>query len=397
MKISKKNKKICIIGGAGHVGLPLSFLLASKKFDVVSVDIDEAKILKIKNNILPFIEDGLQELINRQENFKLKFTNKYEFISNSKFVFITLGTPIDEYFNPDFQYFYKNLKKIMPYLRNGQILILRSTIFPGTTRKIQQILKDNNLKIGIAFCPERISQGNGIKELLTLPQIIGTSDQKTFSECCTIFKSLKVKILQTTFEEGEVAKLFCNTWRYLKFAIANQFYSICKDKNINFQRVRHAMMYNYDRAKDFPNSGFAAGPCLLKDTMQLSAYSRQLFTFGHSAMLVNETLPEFLINNLKKNTKIQNRFVGILGMAFKPNNDDIRDSLAYKLKKKLEHEGCKILCSDIYIKDKSFVSTKKIIEKCSIIFIGCPHDDYKKIKFKNNTKIVDCWGFYPNF
>ena len=385
--------KISIIGGVGHVGLPLAFSLASKKFDVTSIDVDKKKIEKIKKKVLPFKEKGLMELIKKQDKMSIRFTENYNFIKKSNIVFITLGTPIDEYFNPNFAIFFDNFEKIIPFLKNGQTIILRSTVYPGTTRKIEKILKKKKLKIGLAFFFFLISQGNGEKELVNLPQIISASDNKTYNLCAKIFRNLTPNIIKTNFEEAEVTKLFCNTWRYLKFAIANQFYTICKDKNLNFEIIRNAMMYKYDRAKDFPKSGFAAGPCLLKDTMQLSAYSRQLFTFGHSAMLVNETLPEFLINDLKKNKKIYNVKVGILGMAFKANNDDIRDSLAFKLKKKLEYEGCKVYCSDIYLKDRNFVSTKKILNTCKIIFIGCPHDQYKKIKFKKNIKVVDCWGF----
>ena len=384
--------KISIVGGLGHVGLPLSFTLAVKKFDVTSIDIDIKKIEQIKKNILPFKEKGLLKLIKLQKKLKIRFTDDYDYINKSDVIFITLGTPIDEYFNPNFANFFNNFEKIIPFLKNGQIIILRSTVFPGTTRKIENILKKKKLKVGLAFCPERISQGNGIKELTDLPQIISASDTKTFNVCAKIFKSLSGNIIKTNYEEAEVTKLFCNTWRYLKFAIANQFYTICKDKNLNFDKIRSAMVYKYDRAKDFPKSGFSAGPCLLKDTMQLSAYSRQLFTFGHSAMLVNETLPEFLISDLKKTQRIQNSKVGILGMAFKPNNDDTRDSLAFKLKKKLEYEGCKVFCTDVYMKDKFLVSTKEILNKCDIIFIGCPHDEYKGIKFNKKIKVIDCWG-----
>lgn len=385
--------KISIVGGLGHVGLPLAFSLAQKKYDVTSIDIDKKKIEQIKKKRLPFKEKGLLKLIKIQKKLKIRFTDDYNYIKKSDVIFITLGTPIDEYFNPNFANFFNNFEKIIPFLKNGQTIILRSTVFPGTTRKIDNILKQKKLKIGLAFCPERISQGNGIKELVELPQIISASDNKTFKICSKIFDSLSGNIIKTNFEEAEVTKLFCNTWRYLKFAIANQFYTICKDKNLNFNKIRDAMVYKYDRAKDFPKSGFAAGPCLLKDTMQLSAYSRQLFTFGHSAMLVNETLPEFLISDLKKTHKIQNLKVGILGMAFKPNNDDIRDSLAFKLKKKLEYEGCKVYCSDVYMKDKSLISLNKMLQTCEIIFIGCPHDEYKKIKFNRSIKIIDCWGF----
>ena len=153
------------------------------------------------------------------------------------------------------------------------------------------------------------------------------------------------------------------------------------------------MTEGYDRANDFPKSGFAAGPCLFKDTMQLASFSRQEFTLGHSAMLVNETMPEFLVDKVKAKHNLKNKKIGILGMAFKPDSDDKRESLAYKLKKILIIEGADVSCTDIYIKDKTFKSLSYIKKNCSIVFIGCPHSEYKEIKFSKKINVIDCWGF----
>ena len=347
----------------------------------------------INKKKLPFLEHGLDKVM-KAKNLKIKFSSDLNDLKNIKHIIITLGTPIDEYLNPSYSNFFSMMDKIINILTDDNILILRSTVAPGTTRKILEKLKKKKLKTGIAFCPERISQGNAIEEIYKLPQIISYSDLKTKRACKKIFNNFNKKIIETSFEEAEITKLFCNSWRYIKFAISNEFYKICKLHNLNFEKIRDSMMFNYPRAKDFPKSGFAAGPCLLKDTMQLASFSREQFTFGNSAMLVNETLPDFVVEDLKKKINLKGKKTLILGMAFKPNNDDIRDSLAFRLKKKLVQEGSKVCSHDPYIKEYRNLSVKSLIKKNDIIIIGCPHTQYKKYKLKIKDKIfIDCWGF----
>lgn len=391
--MSKINRKVAVVGGAGHIGLPLSMLFAKHRFEVISIDNDEKKISNVKKGISPFDEPGLEILLKKQKKLKIVFSTDFSLIKKCDIIFVTLGTPIDEYLNPNFKFFLDNLKPLFKYLHNKQTLILRSTVYPGATKKIYKILKKNKISVNLAFCPERIAQGLFFKEIYKFPQIVSGVDQKSLKVSKKIFKTIGIKTIECSVDEAEIAKLMCNSWRYLKFGIANQFYTICEDNNLNYNKIRSIMNFDYDRAKDIPKSGFAAGPCLLKDTMQLSSFSRRLFSMGHDAMLANETLPDFLVYNLKKKKNLNNKTVGILGMTFKPDNDDIRDSLAYRLKKKLEEEGCKVLCSDPFFKDKNFVSMNIILKKSKIIFIGCPHSEYKNIKFPKNIQIIDCWGF----
>ena len=254
------------------------------------------------------------------------------------------------------------------------------------------------MKINLSFCPERISQGYGIKELKQIPQIISGNNLKAISISKKVFSNFIKKFIVISFEEAEVSKLFSNAWRYIKFSIANEFYKICVEKKLDFERIRNSVMKDYPRAKDFPRSGFTAGPCLFKDTMQLTSYSRDCFSLWHNSMLINETLPNFLVSKFKSKNKLKNINIGILGMTFKPDNDDTRESLAFKLKKILEFEGAKVYCSDIYINEqnknnKFFVDEKNLLKKCKVIFIGSPHKLYKKIKFSKKHKVIDCWGF----
>lgn len=390
---SNKSLNISIIGGAGRVGFPLSMILASIGFKVEVIDTDLEKIKMIKNGKSPYMEKGINKILKNMKNLNLIFSKDFSNIKNANIIILTIGTPIDEYLNPDYNNFFKTLDDLFLCLKNNQLLILRSTLFPGTSSKINDLLKKKKLKTKLAYCPERISQGNCLIELKNLPQIISGNSKAALDQATNFFKLITKKVIILDFEEAELSKLYSNSWRYIKFAIANQFYTICEENNLNFEKIRKAMTADYERAIDLPKSGFSAGPCLLKDTMQLSAYSRDKFTLGHSSMLTNEYLPNFLVNKIKSKMNLEGKTIGILGMAFKPNNDDIRDSLAYKLKKILINEGSKVLCSDYLIKDETFVDTETLLKKCKIIFIGCPHNKYKKIQFKKYQKIIDCWGF----
>src|SRR5438034_734051 len=141
----------------------------------------------------------------------------------------------------------------------------------------------------VAFCPERIAEGHALEELRTLPQIVGATSDVAFDKARALFERLGVaSVVRTTPLEAEIAKLLTNTWRYMKFAIANQFFQIVNRSGLDCNRVLNAVRQDYPRAADLPGPGFAAGPCLLKDTMQLSAFTPDHFPMGQAAMQVNE-------------------------------------------------------------------------------------------------------------
>lgn len=183
-------------------------------------------------------------------------------------------------------------------------------------------------------------------------------------------------------------------WRYIQFAIANQFYQIATQQGLDFYKIYDAITYKYPRAQNFPPAGFAAGPCLFKDTMQLAAYSNNSFFLGHAAMLINEGLPNFIMQNLKNKYSLKNKTVGILGMAFKANTDDKRESLSYKLKKILEIEAKKVLCSDVYIHEEGFISAQSLVKNSDIIILATPHTEYAELPLDDEKIVVDIWNFY---
>jgi UDP-N-acetyl-D-mannosaminuronic acid dehydrogenase len=254
------------------------------------------------------------------------------------------------------------------------------------------MLKEKYPEIEVCFCPERIAEGKAMEELYSLPQIISGFDEKAIEETKQLFGLLTNDVIVTKPLEAELTKLFSNSWRYIQFATANQFYMIAEEYGADFYEVYNAMTYNYPRTKTFPKPGFAAGPCLFKDTMQLSSFSHNKFFLGHSAMLINEGLPNFLIERLKMKYDLSKMTVGILGMAFKAESDDIRESLSVKLKKILEIETKKVLCSDVYIQKPYFISEEQMIDECDVIIIGAPHKKYKTLDYKGKV-VVDVWNF----
>src|SRR5207244_9943072 len=170
-----------------------------------------------------------------------------------------------------------------------------------------------------------------------------------------LFQLIGPKVIFLKPIEAELAKLFCNAWRYINFAISNQFYVMAGHFEADFHRIYQALREDYPRMASFARPGFAAGPCLLKDTMQLGSFNHGSFILGEAAMMVNEGLPYLLVQDLKRSYPLSELTVGILGMAFKPNNDDARSSLSYKLRKVLLLEAKRVLCTDHYVCEPDLV------------------------------------------
>ena len=386
---------VCIIGGCGHVGLPLGIAFAHSGKRVVLYDIDQNAIDTISRGKMPFMEEGAEEMLRDVLEKNLFLSSEKGVISESYFIVIVIGTPIDEHLNPRFTLFKEFFSEITEYLLDDQHIILRSTIFPGTTEKIVDFLRSNGRKTRVSFCPERIAEGKAMEELRNLPQIIGSFDDSSFQEAKEFFISLTKDIIYLSPKEAELAKLFTNVWRYIRFSISNQFYQIATQYNLDFYRIFDAVTYNYPRTGDLPSAGFAAGPCLFKDTMQLAAYSNNSFFLGHAAMLINEGLPNFIVQRLKEKHSLKDKIVGILGMAFKGDIDDPRESLSYKLKKILEMESKQVWCTDPFVKDAGLVSLDEAVNKSDIIILGAPHSQYKEISVDVSKKLViDIWNFF---
>lgn len=396
--MSKKHKSrflfdVVVIGGLGHVGLPLGLIFAKEGLKTCLTDIDSLKAGLVKKGIMPFIEYGAEPILKEVlRNGKLAVSLDLKSASKGKYIIIALGTPIDEYLNPKTRVFLEIFLKLKKYLRRDQVIIVRSTVYPHTCRQILKILGGNANSWRVAYCPERIVQGYAVKELKELPQIVSGMTLEAADEAAKLFGLISSKIIKTSIEEAELVKLFSNSWRYIQFAVTNQFYMIARDFGVDYNKVRQAMTEGYGRTATLPTAGFAAGPCLLKDTMQLVAFSSDNFVLGHAAMLVNEGLPNFLVNKLRQKHDLSKAKIGILGMTFKADIDDIRDSLSYKLGKILRFHGAKVYYSDEYAKDRTFVNKEKLLKLSDIIIIGVPHSAYKSLKITRGKEVIDLWG-----
>ena len=382
-------KKICIIGGCGHVGIPLGLAFASKGKDVTLVDVNPMAVEAINAGKLPFKEEGAEALLKAHIGRNLRATADAAIVKEQDVVVFVTGTPVDEHLNPKIHDVVKVLDAYLPLLSKRQLIVLRSTIFPGVTRIVEEMLRAKLGVANLAFCPERIVQGKGIEEIFNLPQLVSGVNKKAENAASALFASIAPKIIRIKPEEAELAKLMTNAWRYLEFAIANQFYMMVEKQGLDFYRILGAMKEDYPRAKHFARAGLAAGPCLFKDTMQLSAFHSNEFFLGHSAMLVNEGLPNFLVSQLEaKMGPLKGKKIGIMGLAFKADNDDIRESLSFKVKKLLEMKMAEVLVTDEYV--PGTMPLKRFLKDADGVILGVPHSAYRKLKVKK--PFVDCWG-----
>jgi UDP-N-acetyl-D-mannosaminuronic acid dehydrogenase len=387
-----KPLQLVVIGGCGHVGLPLALSFAEARCSVGIYDIDAAKVDSVRRGEMPFRERGADELLARLlPTGRLELSSEPSIMARAETLVLVIGTPIDEFMNPSTRVFERVIDELGPYVNDGTLLILRSTVYPGTTEYVADRLQKRGHHVEVAFCPERVAEGHAIEEIRSLPQLIGASSDQAFDRACELFAHLDVEVVRISPKEAEIAKLLTNTWRYMKFAIANQFFQMAHSAGVNYDRVLHAVRGNYPRASDLPSPGFAAGPCLLKDTMQLAAFTTDHFPMGHAAMLINEGLPGYVVDAVDRRWGLRGRKVGLLGMAFKGDSDDPRTSLSYKLRKLLSFRGAQVLATDPYVPDLNLSPLEDVLRDADLLIIGAPHSIYRSLDL-DGRDVIDIWN-----
>ncbi len=386
------DRDVVVIGGCGHVGLPLALAFADRGARVAIYDVSETAVAAVNSGRMPFAEPGADEVLRRVlAAGRLEASVDPAVVGTADHVVVVIGTPVDEHLNPDQTAIPKALGGCAGYLRDGQLLILRSTVFPGVTALVEKMVAGLGLQIEVAFCPERIAEGKAMTELFELPQIISARTTEGTERASRLFGMLTGKLVVMSPEEAELAKLFTNVWRYIKFATANQLYMMANERGLDFERIRQGLAADYPRAADMPAAGFAAGPCLFKDTMQLAAYNNNHFPLGHTAMAVNEGLPLYVVHRLEQRFDLSAMTVGILGMAFKGGSDDIRSSLSYKLKRILEFKAGTVLCTDPYVTvDPGLVPLDEVLTRSDLLVVGAPHPEYRGLVTAKPA--ADIWG-----
>ena len=382
-------RHIAVLGGCGHVGLPLALTFASKGREVTIVDVNAEAVARVNRGEVGFMERGAQDLLSRYRGKTLRATTDTSAVAAADAVICVIGTPIDEHLNPQVGKLLGVVAALRPYLRAGQLFVLRSTVYPGATERLGRWFDENVPGVDVAFCPERVAQGFAVEEIESLPQLVSGTTARAAERAAELFGIVARNLVRTTPIEAELGKLFCNSWRYLTFAIANQFYALCAENGVDYARVHAAITSDYPRLRGLPTAGFAAGPCLFKDTMQLAAYYNNEFSLGQGAMLVNEGFPRILMLQLRT-LGLADKTVGILGLAFKGDDDDTRESLAFKMKKLLELEARAVLCTDPYVKGDFVVPLERVLAEADALVIAAPHREYKELAPRQPT--LDPWN-----
>lgn len=381
-----------IVGGLGHVGLPFGLFLASRGFDVWLHDVNEAHKRAVLAGEMPFMEVGasnvLRDALSRET---LHVADDLSAIEAAEHIVIAIGTPLDQEGRPDATGLMSLVADMAPLVQYGQHLMLRSTVTLGTTTRLHEKLKDMSKCLDISFCPERIVQGNALLELPHMPQIVSGTTAQAEERAARFFNALGVEVVRLSPEGAELAKLFCNAWRYIQFAASNEFCRLAEFANLNYETIRSAITHSYPRAT-IPKAGFAAGPCLHKDTVQLAASFPAQFGLGEAALEINEQVPRRLVEKvLRRGLDLRGKTAAILGMAFKADIDDTRDSLSFRLRDCLRDVGARVLCSDEYVRTGDLVDRDVALAQADVVFVAVPHSAYFGMRFPGSSIVVDPW------
>jgi UDP-N-acetyl-D-mannosaminuronic acid dehydrogenase len=383
---------MAIIGGCGRVGLPLGLVFAESGLSVLLHDVNPAAIETVNRGVMPFDEPGAAPVLRRMlDAHRIRAGSDPAEVKLAEFIVVVIGTPIDEHLNPDLNSVTEAIDEIADHLVGGQLLVLRSTVYPGVTAMVERLIERRGIDIDVAFCPERIAEGRAMTELSAFPQIVAARTQRARERATALFARLAPSVVHLEPEEAELAKLFTNVWRYIKFATANQLFMMANDFGLDYEHIRTAVATDYPRAADLPPAGFAAGPCLFKDTMQLAAFNNNNFHLGHASMTVNEGLPLYVVSCLEQRFDLSSMTVGILGMSFKAESDDIRSSLSYKLKRILRFKARRVMTHDPYVTvDPDLLPLERVLRDADLLIIGTPHPEYREVV--TETPIVDIWN-----
>ena len=386
--------EITIVGGAGHVGLPLALAFTDIGRRVLIHDIDALALEAIAEGQLPFVEYGGQPLLEKAlREDRLRISAAVDDVPAGGIMVVTIGTPIDEFLNPEYEAVSACIDNLLPKMTDDCLVVLRSTVFPGTTDWLHRYVRTRGKSPKLAFCPERVVQGQATKELREVPQIVSGTTPEAEVEAGDLFAGIGPKIVRLAPLEAEFAKLFSNTYRYIHFAVTNELYMIAEQAGVDYHRVLDGMTQDYPRAKDIPRPGFAAGPCLFKDTMQLSAFANNRFGLGHAAMLVNEGLVLYVVDEARRKYSLGDMTVGLLGMAFKADVDDTRASLSYKMKNALKAHAKEVLTTDPHVtSDPEIRPLGEVLAKCDFLVLCTPHSAYKDLDV-GETPLIDIWRY----
>src|SRR5438270_2562066 len=367
--------------GLGRVGLPLAMSFADRGLRVLGIDNDPARLQAVEQARMPFAETGAQELLERASaSGRLDLSARVTDAAVARHIVITLGTPSFSHIEIDMRDIRSALDDLLGVLAPGHCLILRSTIAPGTTDFVAGYLaKHRGFQIGeevfVAHAPERIAAGRFLEEIDTLPCIIGGVGARSGEVAAELFNVFHAPVVQTSPVQAELAKIWTNILRYANFALPNLLMMDCERHGANVFEVIELINRDYPRG-GIAQPGLTGGTCLRKD-----------FTFSEErspapGMLlavsrVNESVPLFLLEGVKRRLgALANRKIAVLGLAFKADTDDERDSLSHKLIRLLERELADVVVHDPHVPTPT-VGLNEAVGQAAAVVVATNHSEFR--------------------
>lgn len=340
--------KVCVVGG-GYVGITTAVCFAEMGNEVKIIDIDKEKIDKIKKGEAPIYEEGLQEMMERNME-RIEATTEYEI--DEDIIFICVGTPSKPDGSIELKYVEAAAKRIGETMKDGSIVVVKSTVFPGTTQQVvKPIIESYGKNFGIAMNPEFLREGKAIHDFMNPDRIvIGVEDEETANILKKLYEPIKAPVLITTPTEAEMIKYASNAFLATKISFANEIGNLCKILGIDVYKVMKGVSMDHRISPHFLNAGVGfGGSCFPKDLRALLAGSRQLgyeMELIDAVLSVNERQPLRIINILEKYMDVKGKTIAVLGLAFKANTDDVRESRSIPVIRELIRKGAIVKAYD---------------------------------------------------
>ncbi|MGI8411563.1 MAG: nucleotide sugar dehydrogenase [Solirubrobacteraceae bacterium] len=375
------SERLISVIGLGRVGLPLALCFADRGLRVLGVDHDRTVLDCIRSGRMPFAEAGTQELLDRvSRTGRLDLAAHAADAARADDIVITIGTPSFSHIESDLRQVRAALDDLLPLLRPGHALILRSTIAPGTTDFVAGYLeKRRNLRVGedvfVAHAPERIAAGRFLEEIGTLPCIVGGVGDASTEHAATVFGVFGAPIVKTTPVQAELAKIWTNILRYTTFALPNLLMMDCERYEANVFEVIELINRDYPRG-GIARPGLTAGTCLRKDF----AFSEERSNAPGMLLAVsrvNEAVPLFLVEGIKRRIgSLASRKVAVLGLTFKRGTDDERDSLSHKLIRLLERELADVATCDPHAPTPT-QPLAEAVQNADVVIVATNHAEFE--------------------
>jgi UDP-N-acetyl-D-mannosaminuronic acid dehydrogenase len=363
--------------GLGRIGLPLALSFADRGLSVLGVDSDQERLTAVGERRMPFKEPGTDELVARVD---LAVSNHAADAAQADAIVLTLGTPALSHIEIDISDIRAVLDDLLPHLRAGQLLVLRSTVAPGTTEFVAGYLeKQRGFRVGedifVAHVPERIAADRFMEEIGTLPCIIGGVGEGSGERAARLFEPLGAPIVQTTPVQAELAKIWTNILRYATFALPNLLMMDCERHGANVFDVIELINRDYPRG-GMKMPGLTAGTCLRKDfafSEERSSAPGMLLAVSR----VHESVPLFLVEGVKRRLggSLRERRVAVLGLAFKRDTDDERDSLSHKLIRLLDRELADVSVHDPVVATPTS-GFEEAVTGADVVIVATNHSEY---------------------